>query len=277
MIAKTLYAAGARIIYLLGNNQDELDEAEMITDTDKDPIFRVFNCDITSENSLVAAARQVQDDVGHVELFIANAGASFVEPGPLSMSPTDFTRHFFQTGRSQDRYNDTLKVNVGGTFYSIAAFLPLLEASAVLRAGQSAERKNPKPHILITSSAGAFSRDSITTLPAYGASKAAVMHMMKSLSTYSLKNDWKIRVNALVPGMIRTPLTASLPFMQGQNGKTAEEEGGVHKSICPHERVVREEELAGAVLWVCGRAGEAVDGAAVLVEGGKLSVVPGTY
>lgn len=71
-------------------------------------------------------------------------------------------------------------------------------------------------------------------------------------------------------------MTAGLPFLQGQNGKKSFEGGGVPKEVSPAERILGEEDVAGAVLYLCSKAGEMLDGCVLLADGGRVGVVPVT-
>ena len=131
-----------------------------------------------------------------------------------------------------------------------------------------------KSHILLTTSTSALSRNLLAFAPSYALSKAALIHLTKNLSTYAATSGWNIRVNALCPHLVQTAFTTGLPFMSEANTEDVVE---VDKSVNPAGRVLSEEDVAAAVLYVCGRGGEMVDGAVVLVDGGKVGTVPGTY
>lgn len=76
-------------------------------------------------------------------------------------------------------------------FFTIVAFLPLLEA------GNQKGNVAQSSQTIITSSLGAFNRVPMAHF-AYGASKAAVLHMAKQLATAFVK--YHIRFNVIAPG-----------------------------------------------------------------------------
>jgi NADP-dependent 3-hydroxy acid dehydrogenase YdfG len=143
----------------------------------------VVPADVTSEQSVTEAAALVQDRYGDLDLLINNAGAMHVVPfadGPV------------------DAWRSTVDVNLTGVINVTHAFLPALRRSAATRttdlinvSSLAGERVNPG-------------------MAAYGASKAAVSHLTRTLRA-ELAGEG-IRVTDLEPGMIDgTELADSFP------------------------------------------------------------------
>ncbi len=82
---------------------------------------------MTSKDSLEAVAKQLKDEVGFINVLIANAGIS--GPGFAKLNEdatlTEFRNYIWNTPM-QD-VNDTFAVNVTGVLYTIAAFVDLLD------------------------------------------------------------------------------------------------------------------------------------------------------
>lgn len=302
IMARTLATNGAKAVYILGPNQSELDEAvrqspplidlEHNSDDDALPVgydqLRPILCDITSEASNEAAAAQIQAEQGYLNLLVANAGVGGPsEPAgkllamaakknpPGSITPSEYASVVSKVPTSD--FTKVFEVNATGIFYNILAFLPLLEAGNRVADCSPSATQTHKSHILLTSSIAAITRTTMDFSPSYALSKAALLHLMKNLATYSAQNDWNIRVNAILPGLMKSAITSSLPFMAGMDGKEVWEEGGVPKSVSPMGRLAGEEDIAGAVMWLCSRAGGFVSGVSVVVDGGRTAVVPATY
>jgi len=283
MIARTLSINGALVVYILGPTAAENDAAVAQSPVPDKP-FRAVLCDITSKDSLAEAVRKIEEESYWINILVANAGV----PGPQTgskalgktLTPTGYAKLFWQTDM-QD-FNRPFDVNVTGTFYTILAFLPLLEKGKKAMKqqhdlgwlGNETYKTAPKSHILLTTSTSALSRNLLAFAPSYALSKAALIHLAKNLSTYSATAGWNVRVNALCPHLVQTAFTTGLPFMSEANTEGIVE---VDKSVNPSGRVLSEEDIAAAVLYVCGKGGEMVDGAVVLVDGGKVGTVPGTY
>ena len=96
-------------------------------------------------------------------------------------------------------------------------------------------------------------------LPAYGASKHAVVGLTKSAALgYATQ---AIRVNAVCPGFIDTPMVDR--FIEQMPEMT----DGVQQAA-PAGRIGQPEEVAAAVVWLCSDAASFVTGAAVPIDGG---------
>jgi len=283
MIARTLSINGALVVYILGPNAAE-NMAAVTRSPVPDKPFRAILCDITSKHSLAEVVKKIEKECSWINILVANAGV----PGPQTgakthgktLTPTEYAKLFWETDM-QD-FNKPFDVNVTGTFYTILSFLSLLEQGEKAMKqqhnlglfGNQSHKTAPKSHILITSSTSGLSRNLLAFAPSYALSKAALIHLTKNLSTYSATAGWNIRVNALCPHLVQTAFTTALPFMSEANTEGVVE---VDKSVNPAGRVLSEEDVAAAVLCVCGKGGEMVDGAVVLVDGGKVGSVPGTY
>ncbi len=95
--------------------------------------------------------------------------------------------------------------------------------------------------------------------PAYGASKHGVVGLTKSVALQLAKE--KIRINAVCPGGIITPMTERIA---SAGGSTQAQIASVH----PLGRMGLPEEIAATVLWLCSDEASFITGAAVPVDGG---------
>lgn len=217
--------------------------------------------DVTSQSSLLELAARVEEDVGYVNLVIANAG--LMGPRPLQTdSVAEYRAHALKT--SMDEFSNTYAVNATGVYYTALVFLELLDAG-----NQRTESEyGCRSQIIATSSIGGFSRLAGASF-AYSSSKAAVTHMVKMMATAFV--PFRIRCNVLAPGLVQSELTA------GVIGRLRGEGGGIDEKVIPAGRVGNEEDVAGAVLYMASRAGAYLNGSVIVVDGGRLGMLPSTY
>lgn len=99
-------------------------------------------------------------------------------------------------------------------------------------------------------------------VPAYGASKAALINLTRALAAEWARHG--IRVNALAPGYIETNLNKD--FLASQAGEA------IRKRI-PQRRFGRLHDLDGPLLLLAGDAGGFMTGSVVVVDGGQSSII----
>ena len=217
-MARALAANGAKRIYLLGRRVDVLTAAAKEYPT----IFRAIQCDVTDKKSLQSAVDQITLGIGYVNLVIANAGAL----GSIKRWDTDggkrdikdVKRELFDDN-DMGKMDEAFSVNVTGAFFSMVAFLELLDKGnqrAVAAGGwvkwgeggrteavfgapirEGSKVPSVQSQVVVTSSIAAFSRMGYSS-PAYCGSKAAVMQLAKQAGTALA--PYGIRVNTLAPG-----------------------------------------------------------------------------
>ena len=272
MMASALDINGAAKVYILGRRLEKLEEvASKAVNGSIIPI----QGDITSKASLTTAVEKVQSEVPFVNVVIANSGTM----GPtLDGLPKDHTPplsdlHAYLWNTPMSAFTETFNINTTATFYTMLAFLPLLDAgnthptSPTLTSGI-------KSQFIATSSIGAFSRRPGAGF-AYAASKAGVIHMVKQLATYLV--PYHIRVNTIAPGIYPSDMSS---FTAGRDAAAAADpsaEGTWPLDEVPATRMGSAEDMAGVTLFLCGRAGAYINGNVICTDGGRLCVKPATY
>jgi glucose 1-dehydrogenase len=98
----------------------------------------------------------------------------------------------------------------------------------------------------------------------YAASKGGVMLMMKSIAQEVA--PWRIRVNSICPGAIRTPINRPA-------WETPEAYNDLLRLI-PYKRIGEPEDVARLAVWVCSDEADYITGASLLVDGG-MTLYPG--
>jgi NAD(P)-dependent dehydrogenase (short-subunit alcohol dehydrogenase family) len=180
--------------------------------------------DVTSEASVDAAFVRVEAELGAVELLVLNAGIYVVEP-------------FEET--SPESWRRTIDVNLTGAFLCARRALPAMREAGfgrIVTLGSSAGKTGGKRHAA-----------------AYGASKAGIMVMTKSIASEYAEHG--ITANALAPALIDTDMIAGLPDMSGQ---------------IPVGRLGKPEEVAAVVAFLCSTQAAYITAEVVDVNGGFL-------
>lgn len=271
-MARALASNGARKVYILGRRLGVLEKA-----AEEHASIIPHQCDVTSKDDLQTAVDRITAEVGYVNLVIANSGS--VGP-PARYSPDASIQELRQTlftNFSMDAMNETLHLNITAAFFTMTAFLELLDAGTknALQGGFGKPIKNGsdvpsiQSQVIFTTSISAFSRH-FSSSPPYLTSKAAIMQVTKQASSQLAR--FGIRVNALAPGIYPSDLASVLT-----QGRKPEEEAFDDPRFIPARRFGGDEEMAGAILYLASRAGSFSNGSILVTDGGRLSVMSSTY
>jgi NAD(P)-dependent dehydrogenase (short-subunit alcohol dehydrogenase family) len=258
MITRALALNGAKRIYIIGRRASTLHAAAQSIDP---AIVIPLPGDVASQATLLALSARVEKEMGYVNLVIANAGR--MGPRPLSTALTsiaDYRAHALNT--PMEEFTDVYAVNATSVYYTALAFLELLDAG-------NKHTPDLRSQIIATSSIGGFSRLSGASF-AYSSSKAGVTHMMKMMATAFV--PFRIRCNVLAPGLFPSELAGGVI-----SGLSSGKSLGIDASVIPSERTGMEEDIAGAVLYMASKAGAYLNGSVIVVDGGRLGVLPSTY
>lgn len=199
-MARALVFNGAEKVYILGRRLNVLETAAK-----EHPNLVPHQCDVTSKEDLQAAVDRITKEVGYVNLVIANSGilGPAVRFNPAH-SVSEMRKNLF-TDFSMEGMTETLHVNVTAAFFTMTAFLELLDAGNknALKGGFGKPDKEGsdviaiQSQVIFTSSISAFSRHYAST-PPYLASKTAIMQLTKQASSQLAR--YGIRVNGIAPG-----------------------------------------------------------------------------
>jgi len=144
-------------------------------------------------------------------------------------------------------WDRTIGVNLKGVWLCMKAEIPLM-----LKQGGGA----------IVNTASAAGLVGVGMMPAYVASKHGVVGLTKTAALEYAKSG--IRVNAVCPGGIQTPMLERAIQMMPQLGEAA-------IAMEPVGRLGKPEEIAEAVIWLCSDAASFVTGHAMAVDGGMVA------
>lgn len=212
---------------------DLIDECGVAADR-----LSVVSGDVTSEADVERAFDRGVEEFGAIDLLFNNAGIT----GP--------TGPLFEHDR--DRFREVVQVNLDGVWLALKA------AANRMRLAQGGAIVN----VASIGGVGACSG-----LIGYGASKAAVVNMTKTAAVELAR--FGIRVNAICPGPVDTPLLRRLEELRAP-GKPAEGKRRILRP-CPMKRYASPGEIANVVAFLLSDEASYVNGAIVPVDGGILA------
>ncbi|HLZ70262.1 MAG TPA: glucose 1-dehydrogenase [Dehalococcoidia bacterium] len=225
-IAVGLARAGAEIV-IAARNEAKTAEARAEIEALGRRCLGV-RCDVSRREDVQAAVRAALESFGKLSIVVANAGIA-VRGAPQALAEADWLR--------------VLGTNLNGVFYAAQAAYPALLANGGGR---------------VITIGSEFSLFGSPTVSSYSASKGGVVQLTKSLAVAWAKDN--IRVNCIIPGWVRTDLTA--PLMADKESY----ERIVGRT--PARRFAEPEELAGAAVFLASRASNFVTGQNLVVDGG---------
>lgn len=208
---------------------------------------RAFTADVTDYSAVQRIAATVIAEFGRCDHVLVPAGIGSGKYGfPFwNLEPADWDR--------------VLRVNILGPVHAAHAFSPPLIAA---RRGT---------FLFFTSIAGQIGSQ---TDPPYSAAKAAVINFTqcaaKDLAPYN------VRVNAISPGMIRTPLNRSVwqawYNQQAEDKRQSYEEWAGEKArrVAPLGRWQTPEDVAAVAVFLASRRAENITGQTINVDGGQV-------
>lgn len=203
---------------------------------------RVIAVDLhRAEDQAAAFALDVTDAAG-CRTLAARVGREFGAIDVLVNSAGILVREDIDSPRAHQVMQDVMNVNLHGTFNMIHAFLPSLRA----RRG-----------CILNIASGAGLRAQ-AACAGYSASKGAVKMLTQSMAVDLGKDG--IRVNALAPGVIDTPMT--------QATRSDAQRLARFVSSIPLGRIGQAEEIAGPAVFLASSMASFVNGVTLLVDGG---------
>jgi NAD(P)-dependent dehydrogenase (short-subunit alcohol dehydrogenase family) len=227
--AKRFVEEGAQVV-ITGRRKKELDDAAAAIGRN----ITAVQGDVSRLEDLNRLYAIVRDKHRHIDVLFANAGVGSLAPLG-SITEEHFDREF--------------DINVKGVLFTVQRALPLITDGGSI--------------ILNSSIAG---QKGIGGFSIYNATKAAVRSFARTW-TSDLK-ERKIRVNAISPGPIETPIFGKMGLTKEQVDQFA----GSLASQVPMGRVGRAEEIASAAVFLASDESSFITGIDLNVDGGLAQV-----
>lgn len=223
--AKRLQQEGARVA-ISGRSQKTLDEAAKILGKDS----LAVQADVSKLPEIDKFYSAVSAKFGKIDILFANAGIAKFFP-------------FADT--TEALYDEMFDINAKGAYFTVLKALPHLNdgASIILNTSIAAKIGNPSGAV-------------------YGATKAAMRSFVRAMAAALL--DRKIRVNAVAPGPIETPIFDRIGVPKDQADEMLQQ----FLAFVPMKRVGKPEEVAAVVAFLASQDSSYITAAEIPVGGG---------
>ncbi|HEY4163732.1 MAG TPA: glucose 1-dehydrogenase [Dongiaceae bacterium] len=226
--ATVLAAAGAKVALVA--RRKRLAEEVVAEIKAHGGVGAAFVADVTDRDSIAEALQDIEAELGPVDILVNNAGLH-AGGAAMDLKPED--------------WDATLDTNLKGTW---------LFTQSTARRWMESQRSGVVVNIASILGIG-IGRG---VMP-YGVSKAALVHMTKTLAREWARYD--IRVNAIAPGYFPTELNRD--FLESPAGQA------MVKAI-PQRRLGKLEDLDGPLLLLASPASSYMTGSVIVVDGGHL-------
>jgi NAD(P)-dependent dehydrogenase (short-subunit alcohol dehydrogenase family) len=195
--------------------------------------------DVSDPESVKRAFESARERFGEITILVNNAGQA--ASAPFSKTDSDLWRRM-------------MAINLDGTFHCTQAALPGMLAGGWGRI------------VNIASTAGLIGYGYVT---AYCAAKHGVVGLTRALALEVATKG--VTVNAVCPGYTDTDIVKeTVANIAAKTGRTPEQAQAELTSRNPQKRLIRPEEVANAVAWLCLPGSEAITGQAIAVAGGEV-------
>lgn len=194
------------------------------------PKALALQCDVSEEEQVESAAKQAIEELGGVDILVANAGIASRGQTVYDTPSGEFLALF--------------NTHVMGAIWSTKAVLASM-------------RERGSGHIVLISSV-ATKQHGANSAP-YSMAKAAMESLMLVLSREEGPNG--VRVNAIAPGLIETEMGKRLSAARGSDIKD------LYK-VYPFGRVGQPEDIGNLAAFLCSQEGSYISGQVIYVDGG---------
>ena len=194
--------------------------------------------DVTDFDGIAAAVSQVELELGGIDILVNNAGI-FNMASIDKITPDDYRRQY--------------DVNVGGTLFACQAVVPAMR------------KRGGGAIINVSSQAGRRGEPNVTL---YCSTKAAVISITQSLALELA--DRNIRVNAIAPGVVDTPMwdVVDAQFAEYENKPVGQKKREVGESV-PLGRMGDPRDIADPCVFLASDAARYITAQTLNVDGGN--------
>ena len=227
--AKLFEREGAKVI-IIGRRQEAIEAFNQQASNNAHGLV----ADVSDPSAMQRAIIEATERFGKIDILFINAGIA--KPRPFELADRAY-------------YDAMMDVNFGGAYFNIQACLPYLNNGASIILNTSVSNVKGMPGLSV-----------------YAATKAAMRSLVRTLATELA--DRGIRVNAMSPGPVETPVWGKMDLTEEQANGFKEQV----KTMVPLGRMGTSEEIAKAVLFLASDDASYVNGIELPVDGGMAQV-----
>jgi NAD(P)-dependent dehydrogenase (short-subunit alcohol dehydrogenase family) len=236
--ARALLAHGARVT-LTGRDAAQLTLAARAMEQAAPGRVAIEPFDVADEAAVQAGFARAVARFGRVDILINNAGQA--ASAPFGKTDAALWQHM-------------LSVNLSGTFHCCQAALPGMLAAGWGRI------------VNVASTAGLTGYRYVS---AYVAAKHGVVGLTRALALEVAAEG--VTVNAVCPGYTDTALLQrAVAGIAGRTGRSEDAARATLAASNPQQRLVKSEEVAATVVWLCLPESAAMNGQSIAVAGGEV-------
>ncbi len=238
--AIALGLAGAEVVVNYVSHEDATQDVVATINQSSRAI--AVKADVSKEDQVQAMLKKMFDEFGTIDILVANAGLQ-------QDSPIDTM--------TLAQWQKVIDVNLTGQFLCCREAI------------REFKRRGVKPEVSVAAGKIICMSSVHEVIPwaghvNYAASKGGIMLMMKSIAQEVA--PYRIRVNAIGPGAIRTPI----------NRPAWDTPQAMHEllKLIPYKRIGEPEDIARAAVWLASDEADYVTGTTLFIDGG-MTLYPG--
>jgi NAD(P)-dependent dehydrogenase (short-subunit alcohol dehydrogenase family) len=227
--ARQFIKEGANVV-VTGRNSQSISDAQKELNTSGVAIA----ADVTKSTDLDSLFKQVREEFGQIDVLYVNAGVAKLG----SVAET-----------TEEVFDEIIDANFRGAYFTVQKALPLMRDGGA---------------IVFTTSW--FDEAGVAGTSVVSASKAALRNLTRTLASELIGRN--IRVNAVSPGVIETPIFGKL----GLSVADVQELGTALLQQIPAKRFGKPEEVATAVAFLASDHASYITGVELAVDGGRTQL-----
>ncbi|CAM3954370.1 NAD(P)-dependent dehydrogenase, short-chain alcohol dehydrogenase family [Pedobacter westerhofensis] len=220
---------------IVGRTQETLDKSiQQLGDS-----FIAINADVTKSEDLDNVFKQTADRFGSIDILVVNAGG-----------PPDSAKQQTVVDTSEDVFDKFIALNQKAVYFTVQKAVPYMNEGSSI--------------ILMSSFGGRYAFEGMCV---YSGCKAAIRSYARGFSQDLLSR--KIRVNAILPGTIDTPI-----FGKALQADQVEEYKKQTVQTIPVGRIGLPADIGPAAVFLASDESSFVVGTEILIDGGVLNLSP---